>query len=108
MIGHGHIGQVVFPPPFILLLLLRSPWDLEIYIKGRYEKPRSSVERLFLISYLSKEMGEGQWMSTGSYMISRYSANEGPVRIQYKCQVPIYVFPEMKLRPALFFSKTEF
>jgi hypothetical protein len=24
-------------------------------------------------------------------------ANEGPVRIQYKCLVPIYVFPEMKL-----------
>ncbi len=27
-----------------------------------------------------------------------YTANEGPVRIQYKCLVPIYVFPEMKLR----------
>jgi hypothetical protein len=26
-----------------------------------------------------------------------YTANEGPVRIQYKCLVPIYVFPEMKL-----------
>ncbi len=26
------------------------------------------------------------------------TANEGPVRIQYKCLVPIYVFPEMKLR----------
>ncbi len=24
-------------------------------------------------------------------------ANEGPVRIQYKCLVPIYIFPEMKL-----------
>jgi hypothetical protein len=24
--------------------------------------------------------------------------NEGPVRIQYKCLVPIYVLPEMKLR----------
>ena len=23
--------------------------------------------------------------------------NGGPVRIQYKCMVPIYVFPEMKL-----------
>ncbi len=28
---------------------------------------------------------------------SIYTANEGPVRIQYKCLVPIYVFPEMKL-----------
>jgi len=26
-----------------------------------------------------------------------HTANEGPVRIQHKCQVPIYVFPEMKL-----------
>ncbi len=26
------------------------------------------------------------------------TANEGPVKIQYKCLVPIYVFPEMKLR----------
>jgi hypothetical protein len=25
------------------------------------------------------------------------NANEGPVRIQYTCLVPIYVFPEMKL-----------
>jgi hypothetical protein len=34
------------------------------------------------------------------------AANEGPVRIQYKCLVPIYVFPEMKLR-GLNISKTE-
>jgi hypothetical protein len=26
-----------------------------------------------------------------------HTANEGLVRIQYKCRVPIYVFPEMKL-----------
>jgi hypothetical protein len=26
-----------------------------------------------------------------------YTANEGPVRIQYKFLVPIYVLPEMKL-----------
>ncbi len=25
-----------------------------------------------------------------------YTVNEGPVRIQYKCLVPIYVFPKMK------------
>jgi hypothetical protein len=29
--------------------------------------------------------------------LSLYSANEEPVRIQYKCLVPIYIFPEMKL-----------
>ncbi len=26
-----------------------------------------------------------------------YTANEGQVRIQFKCLVPIYVFPEMEL-----------
>jgi hypothetical protein len=35
-----------------------------------------------------------------------YTANEGPVRIQYKCLVPIYVFPEIKLC-RLVISKTE-
>ncbi len=34
------------------------------------------------------------------------TANEGPVRIQYKCLAPIYVFPEMKLC-SLLISKTE-
>jgi hypothetical protein len=29
--------------------------------------------------------------------LQMYTANEGLVRIQYKCLVPIYVFPEMKL-----------
>jgi hypothetical protein len=34
----------------------------------------------------------------------KHTANEGPVRIQYECLVPIYVFPEMKLfaRPRYF------
>jgi hypothetical protein len=27
-----------------------------------------------------------------------HNANEGPVKIQSKCLVPIHVFPEMKLR----------
>jgi hypothetical protein len=34
------------------------------------------------------------------------TANEGPVRIQYKYLVPLYVFPEIKLR-SLVISKTE-
>jgi hypothetical protein len=33
----------------------------------------------------------------GRRCISSCNANEGPVRIQYKCLIPIYVFPEMKL-----------
>jgi hypothetical protein len=35
-----------------------------------------------------------------------YTANEGQERIQYKCLVSIYVFPEMKLH-GLVISKTE-
>jgi hypothetical protein len=35
-----------------------------------------------------------------------HTVNEGPVRIQYKCLVLIYVFPEMKLC-GLVISKTE-
>ncbi len=33
----------------------------------------------------------------GNSFQSSLTANEGPVRIQYKCLVPIYVFPEMQL-----------
>jgi hypothetical protein len=34
-----------------------------------------------------------RWVAEQQYGCT---ANEGPVRIQYKCLVPIYVFPEMK------------
>jgi hypothetical protein len=37
---------------------------------------------------------------------SSYTTNEGPVTIQYKCLVLIYVFPEIKLS-SLVISKTE-
>ncbi len=30
------------------------------------------------------------------YFIRLFTANEGPLRIQYQCLVPIYIFPEMK------------
>jgi hypothetical protein len=33
----------------------------------------------------------------------RHTANEGAVKIQYKCAVPIYVFPEMKLGGLIIF-----
>ncbi len=35
-----------------------------------------------------------------------HTANEGQVRIQYKCLIPLYVLPEMKLF-VLIISKTE-
>ncbi len=37
-----------------------------------------------------------------------YTANEGPVTIQYKCLVPIYVFPEIKLCSFLIFPKQNY
>jgi hypothetical protein len=45
--------------------------------------------------------------SDSSLYFSKFStANERLVRIRYKCLVPIYVFPEMKLH-GLIISKTE-
>jgi hypothetical protein len=41
-----------------------------------------------------------------AFKLQVYTANEGPVRIQYKCLVLIYVFPEIKLR-GLVISITE-
>jgi hypothetical protein len=38
-------------------------------------------------------LGSGDWVT----VTEDHTANEGPVRIQYKCLVPIYVLSEMKL-----------
>jgi hypothetical protein len=46
------------------------------------------------------------WNLQQKFGASIFTANEGPVGIQYKCLVPIYVFPEIKLRGILI-SKTE-
>jgi hypothetical protein len=37
-----------------------------------------------------------------------HTANEGPVRIQYKCLVPIYVFPEFQNRIIMFCLPPQF
>ncbi len=39
------------------------------------------------------------WIHVKLYTVcfSSYTANEGPARIQYKCLVPVYVFPERRL-----------
>jgi hypothetical protein len=41
-------------------------------------------------------------LNCSTYIVVVCTTNEGPVRIQYKCLVPISVFPEMKL---LFFKQ---
>jgi hypothetical protein len=40
--------------------------------------------------------------SAHTVFCNHHTANEGPVRIQYKCLVLIYVFLEMKLRGLVF------
>jgi hypothetical protein len=42
-------------------------------------------------------MREGTRLLSVNHTIFIHTANEGPERIQYKCLVPIYVFPEIKL-----------
>jgi hypothetical protein len=40
----------------------------------------------------------------GTFKINgiKYTANEGPMRIQYKCLVPIYVFPALNCATLFF------
>jgi hypothetical protein len=45
------------------------------------------------------------WLFVRPIRSSLHTANEGPVSIEYKCLVPIYVFPDMKLC-SLLISKT--
>ncbi len=57
-------------------------------------------------SSVSHDQIEKRSKSPPSYKQFKHMAKEGPVSIQYKCLVSIYVFPEMKLR-GLLISRTE-
>ncbi len=61
---------------------------------------RRKVLRVDLISRDHKEILqiEKNLGNNPNTVLLYCTANEGPVRIQYKCLVPIYEFPEMKLR----------
>ncbi len=67
--------------------------------------PRYTQEQYVVDYYDNKDLTltlplYGQYTCPSAHAIcltSHYTANEGPVRIQYKCLVPIYVFPEIKL-----------
>jgi hypothetical protein len=65
---------------FLRLLLLYS-----IYLGG-YNNPMPELT-------LFPSQGS---MNSATAKLVRWTANEGPVRIQYKCLVPIYVFLEVK------------
>jgi hypothetical protein len=58
------------------------------------------MENMFIVLHYDSDAIRHTFPSEGC------SAIEGPVRIQYKWLVPIYVFPEMKLL-GLVISKTE-
>jgi hypothetical protein len=61
--------------------------------------------RLTQAEFLSS-MQEEERLKVSLQFCMTCTANEGPLRIQYKCLVPIYVFPEMKLC-SLVISKAE-
>jgi hypothetical protein len=78
-----------------------------------WEYVRPVATRYFLSTkkhteyYIFCALPKTQAMSSLSWRQDRLcTANEGAVRIQFQCLVPIYVFPEMKLR-SLLISKTE-
>ncbi len=90
------------PPPPLYYYFFHGPlgtWRsiLRVVMQNRGQVCTVYTQRFFPI-YCSVIPRDG-------YMISCFTANEGPVRIQYKCLVPIYVFPEQILRPALLFPK---
>jgi hypothetical protein len=62
--------------------------------------PHTRLSAFFLLYLHIKHSGR-----TFLLAIEEFTANEGLVRIQYKCLFPIYVFPEMKLC-RLLISKT--
>ncbi len=77
---------------------------LLVTTRGQREREKKKDGRIGPDGMLKKRMNlDFNVCLTELYLCT---ANEGPVRIQYKYLVPIYVFPEMKLR-VLIFSKTE-
>jgi hypothetical protein len=69
--------------------------EIRLGISHRWEKLLMSP--LFVINYLYSFGKYKKWSNCNT-------ANEGPARIQYKCLVPIYVFPEMKLFSLIIFK----
>ncbi len=64
---------------------------------GTNEAQCACNTRTFPDLYITFDTPKSSWpVSLISSKILYLTANEGPVRIQYKLLVPIYVFPEMK------------
>jgi hypothetical protein len=80
----------------------------EIWTSGRLCDKEVGHSYIF---YIYRDLGQRNmdlWQAQqhGGGTLHLYTANEWPMKIQYKCLVPIYVFPEIKLR-ALVISKSE-
>jgi hypothetical protein len=83
---------------------------LQIRGSGPYQNVPDPEQR-FEVSILKACCMDGILIWTSCWIIvlkkeqqlHTHTANEGPVRIQNKCLVPIYVFPEMKLRGLIIF-----
>jgi hypothetical protein len=80
--------------------LLRNP---QIRIRSKTTDPDPEQNQPIPMWSLIARSGS---MRNPNQQICIRTANEGTLRIQYKCLVPIYVFPEMKLC-SLLISKIE-
>ncbi len=57
---------------------------------------KKKIEVIFVLWLTNKNGIDPYARKLGSPILGSALQNEGPVRIQYKCLVFIYVFPEMK------------
>ncbi len=115
---HKDQGYIVTSPMFIILVFFYNSWPLpcSLYLLGRsLYSPPLNHRSLQLYSHASPIFCIWSfYLPFSPFILSKalqyeqilHTANEGPMRIQYKCLVPIYVFPELKLR-SLITSKTE-
>ncbi len=93
-----HISKIVYSVVGAILRTAVSLWleytPITSQVKNIYNtmllSPMTITQQTL---YLKKKRNWGKLTSESIL----YTANEGPVRIQYICLVPIYVFPEMKL-----------
>ncbi len=91
--GSGH-------RPFIFFLSMDSSQSVEsilvlkeLSLKGLDQSFKHLLSLCSRVDHLSCQL-----LCTAVNECVECTANEGPVRIQYKYLVPSYVFPEMKLR----------
>jgi hypothetical protein len=73
--------------------------------EDNYSRVRRGRFKTFQMNTRVNSLVTSVWFMA-AVLYHRCTTNEGSVIIQYKCPVPIFVLPEMKLR-SLLISKTE-